>query len=147
MNKKWQGFTLIESLLVLFLISLVSIFPRLQVERWRESQETQYFFTTIDRELFLAQASAVVSRKKTKVKGDIQENELLFDYFDERGREKRVMLHLPTTVRLTKGFSLTFSPGRGTISRITSFHFALTVQPYHIHYQYFIGSGRFEKRM
>lgn len=43
MNKQWQAFTLVEALIMLFLISLISALPIIQMDRWRDGKESHYF--------------------------------------------------------------------------------------------------------
>lgn len=89
----------------------------------------------------------MISRQKTTVKGVVGENYLQFNYFDISGQEKEVIVSPPAMVRLKKNFFLSFSPTKGTINRMTRLEFTTTVEPFRVYYQYFIGSGRFEKRI
>ena len=60
-NKKLASFTLIESLLVLFIITIIWLMPVLYTRYWEENIQTTIFFQSFEQKLLKVQEQAIIS--------------------------------------------------------------------------------------
>lgn len=148
MNRnKWQGFTLIESLLVLGIVSALFLLPLITQNRWKQRQETLYFFTSLERQLFITQQAAVLTGQGSKVSYSFNEPRVIrFNYGVNQTTMRNVTLVLPPDYQTVGQVTLTFRPKTGTVNRITQLQFK-GPRDVIVSYQFFIGGGRFEKRI
>ncbi|WP_238786651.1 hypothetical protein [Vagococcus coleopterorum] len=121
-------------------------YPMLHKGSWQVRQQEDYFFFELSYQLYLTQESAIYAHKSTRVTPLMSEKKIIFTYYNQHGQRVEENLELPASVALANQMAITFSPGSGTINKISSIAFTTNYQEGKITYQYYIGSGRFVKK-
>lgn len=147
MRKQEAGFTLVETVLMLLVISLITVIPVLSVDKMIESAEIELFFQELSSNITLMQNHAILNNEATKVHF-IQQNDREFIDFQvvqktNHPLNKRMLVDSPYYHFRGKGSKdFYFSKGTGNISGSSSFSFWTTKGDYR--FTYWLGSGRFE---
>lgn len=89
-NQKESGFTLIETLLTLFVASLLIFIPVLSIEKITESIEIDLFFRELSSNITLMQNHAILTGHKTVVEFVPRDN--LIRFREDRGSESSTHL-------------------------------------------------------
>lgn len=141
-SKCYKGFTLIESLLVLLIVTIFISLPILQVMNWRERIEYQAFFEEFEQRLIQTQQSAIVCQKETRVLSDQKTLLLHFYFYQEDGRRLIEEMTVPSGIIIQRQTMLSFSGRTGNVKQAHTFRFELNHERF-VEYVYQIGSGRF----
>ncbi len=139
----YQGFTLVESLMVLLVVSLFFGLPMLQLNQWRERLSYQAFIEEFEERLIQTQQSAIVFRKQTRVSAEKNGRSISFAFFQADGSFVVESLKLSKGVSLQRDVRLNFLGGSGNVEQAHTFRFQTPYHRKYLEYVYQIGSGRF----
>lgn len=142
-RSKYQGFTLIESLLVLMVVGVFISLPLLKVGSWRERVAYQAFIREFEQRLVQTQQSAIVTREKTRVVSIENGSTIQFIFFQRNNQSLKEELAIPKGVRVQRGTTLIFSPRTGNVEQAHTFRFETPYHQEYLEYVYQIGSGRY----
>lgn len=138
-----NGFTLVESLLVLLVVTLFLGLPMLQIRRWKERLEYQAFIDEFEQRLVQTQQSAIVFRRQTRVQ--TEKNTLTIDFalYQVDGRFVVEKLNIPKGVTIQRNVYMSFIGKTGNVEQNHTFRFQTPFHNKYLDYVYQIGSGRF----
>ncbi|GAA3018319.1 competence type IV pilus minor pilin ComGD [Tetragenococcus solitarius] len=139
--KLYQGFTLIESLLVLFVITLFVSLPFVMVQGAKENLEVVHFLDHFEKNILLTQQAAITSNKRTKM---IQRDTTREYYFYTDTIEK---LDMPEDLRASRIKTLYFNSGTGNNSSLQELHFYWDKNKQKITYRFLFARGHYEKKI
>ncbi|MDN6397995.1 MAG: prepilin-type N-terminal cleavage/methylation domain-containing protein [Alkalibacterium sp.] len=142
--KKDEGFTLLEVLLVLVIISIITTFPVMHFSQLKKETETQLFFESLRSGITLIQNEAVLNNQWTTM--EVRPTNRLIR-FRVTGKENSNhpashVLDLPESMSLvgtSKDYS--FSSGSGNLGNINKLKFNTMHGRVTVSFQ--MGSGRF----
>ncbi|MER2063316.1 MAG: competence type IV pilus minor pilin ComGD [Alkalibacterium sp.] len=139
-----EGFTLIESLLVLSVVSLLAAFPVMHFTQIKKETETQMFFEALRSGITLIQTEAVVNDHWTNMEVRPANRLIRFRVTRKENSEHPAnhILYLPESVSLygtTKEY--TFSKSSGNLGNINELNFNTIHGRVTVSFQ--MGSGRF----
>lgn len=140
-----NGFTLIELMVVCFVMMIVLSFPVVSFKRAQEQMEIDLFFEQMVSGMTLIQSQAVFNDKWTQVEVRPAAQEVRFTVRGGLLPEVSHRLTVPdsmTIVGTSKSFS--FNSGSGNINNFSPINIETSRGRYQISYQ--LGSGRFEVR-
>lgn len=139
--KFYRGFTLIESLLVLFVITLFIGLPSIVVKDAKETLEVVHFLDHFEKNILLTQQDAITSNKRTKM---IQKDTTKEYYFYTDTIEK---LDMPEDLRASRIKTLYFNSGTGNNSSLQELHFYWDKNKQKITYSFLFARGHYEKKV
>ncbi len=139
--KSHRGFTLIESLLVLFVVTLFIALPSIVIQDTKETLEVVHFLDHFEKNVIATQQAAITSNKKTKM---IQKDTTREYYFYTDTIEK---LDLPEDLRASKIKTLYFNSGSGNNSSLQNLHFYWDKNKQKITYRFLFARGHYEKKI
>lgn len=145
--KRNQGFTLFESLLVLLIVSGLLLFPLLKGQSLQEKNAERLFFKSFERSLVRSQTAAILTFKICRVQAQVGQDAIEMSLVDGTGKKITEFLNLPNTVTSLKTTTVAFKAGSGNIQKIVSFKFQSERAKKVIQYQFYLGSGRFAKKI
>lgn len=143
--KNKEGFTLLESVVVLFLVSILIGFPILSVRKAEESIKIQLFIEELTTGITLMQSHAIMNRQPTiiEVKPDTQMIDFRVYGGDSRSLDYSIIP--PEEVKLANhSEKYIFGSDSGNIGQYGSFSFTAPTGEYKLVFQ--MGSGRFYVR-
>jgi len=139
--KTHQAFTLIESLLVLLVVTLFIALPSIVIQDTKETLEVVHFLDNFEKKIIATQQAAITSNKKTKM---IQRDTTREYYFYTDTIEK---LDLPEDLRASKIKTLYFNSGSGNNSSLQNLHFYWDKNKQKITYRFLFARGHYEKKI
>lgn len=141
---RWQGFTLIETIIVLMIVSLFVFLPTVATKELKETVEVQQFLNRFEKQLHLAQQSAIVSGRTTTVfPADLVERVWVFRMYDQR-----VELPIPDGLTGNRAATIRFTGVTGTSSSVgKKFTFTWNKKQQKIIYEFLFGRGHYVKRI
>lgn len=143
--KRDEGMTLIETLLVLAVLSLMISIPTVQFSRLKERSETALFFETFQSSVTLMQNYAILNDKWTVIEFRRPLKDISFRVAGERGHPIEHKLSLPDHISLLNDLTeFRFSRGTGHISGHEVIRFRTPEGIVEFAFQ--LGSGRYEIR-
>ncbi|HLR92474.1 MAG TPA: competence type IV pilus minor pilin ComGD [Atopostipes sp.] len=149
MNHKEEGFTLLETLFVLTILSAFFLFPALSIDEVIESTQIDLFFRELTSKVTQMQTHAVLNGEMTEIEFVPELNTIRF-YVRETDEEDHYLnafweLDNPYyKLGGTHPQTFTFKRGTGNITSSRKVHFDTTKGRYEL--VYYLGSGRFEIR-
>lgn len=147
--RKYHGFTLIESLIVLSVVSTMVLIPTLKLTNLYQRYRCQHFFNQFEKNLHATQQSAIVSGRMSRVYYNSEKNMYFFDYNWSSEYIHQVELFLPPEVVYKNGGNLFFHPPNGNISTgaLSAIIFQESITGKTITYQLTLGSGKYDKKI
>ena len=145
-NRAWLGFTLIEMILVLFVISVIMLIPSMKIPNMERAVTDIFFFEEFERFIQVTQESAVFSGRACRIAMKKGSNEILFDYVLSTGNKRHVYIEIPETIKAQTDTFVTFLGETGTLSKVTKFKFLVVKSNKTVVYQFYLGSGKFVKK-
>ncbi|WP_094244018.1 competence type IV pilus minor pilin ComGD [Tetragenococcus halophilus] len=139
--KTHQAFTLIESLLVLLVVTLFIALPSIVIKDTKETLDVIHFFDHFEKNILATQQAAITSNKKTKM---IQKDNTQQYYFYTDTIEK---LDLPKDLRASRSKTLYFNSGSGNNSSLQNIHFYWDKNEQQITYRFLFVRGHYEKNI
>lgn len=152
-QKNNPGFTLIETLIVLFLVCSFVLLPTLALQRWQQQLEKRYFYYQLEKSILHLQQVAITDHQNTQIHL-FQDDQQMLVFFTTQTEFPWKILNVPESIKLVSGYSISFSAGKGNISTtqpgngsIPKIIFNEQEQlPNQVIYQFQLGSGRFERK-
>lgn len=138
-----RGFTLIESLLVLLVVTIFIGVPLLQINQWEERLVYQGFIEEFEQRLIQTQQSAIVFRKQTRVQTEKKSETIEFAFYRGDGTFVIEKLKIPKGVTIQRSVFLRFMGMTGNVEQHHTFRFQTPYHSKYLEYVYQIGSGRF----
>ncbi|WP_242590278.1 competence protein ComGD [Enterococcus sp. DIV0840] len=138
-----KGFTLIESLVVLFICTIFMLFPTLTINKWKQVLEVDQFLSSFEKKLLFTQQMAVVNTVDTQVIFFEQSQQINF----KNGQAVEEILEIPVSLQLAGPEKLTFKKGSGNIGKLSKFSFSWIEKNQLIEFQFQLGSGRYVKKI
>lgn len=147
-SRNKPGFTLIETLIVFFIVCTFILLPTIALKSWQQQLEKAFFYYQFEKSVLHLQQVAIVDQKGTRIDLDKSQQYILF--FTNHTELPWRKLELPGSIRLESKNSIFFSSSKGNIStdqyqngNIPKIVFSDEDQ---VIYQFQIGSGRFERK-
>lgn len=146
MTKSKEGFTLIETLLVLAIVIGLLYFPIQRWQRWQDQLAGEYFFQQFERQLLSAQQMAISMGNPTEVMASSKRKVITLRLLTPSNVKYNDELPLPDCVRSKKYTSVTFNGRTGNTGEIKYYEFETTYSDENVIFQFYLGSGRFERK-
>ncbi|WP_407855428.1 competence type IV pilus minor pilin ComGD [Enterococcus hailinensis] len=152
-QKNNPGFTLIETLIVLFLVCSFVLLPTLTLQRWQQQLEKRYFYYQLEKSILHLQQVAITDHQNTQIRL-FQDDQQMLVFFTTQTEFPWKILNVPESIKLVSGYSISFSAGKGNISTTQPGNGSIPKiifneqerQPNQVIYQFQLGSGRFERK-
>lgn len=139
-----KGFTLLESLVVLVIVSIFLLVPTLSIGSLQKQTEEALFFARFERYIAATQQAAIARQTQTRM--------LYYDtYFRFVGyayNSGQIDLAIPESIQCKeRPKSVVFSAISGNYSDLRLVHFVLPEKQMEIKYQFQMGSGKYTKEI
>src|SRR5699024_9520699 len=144
-----NGFTLLETLLVLIITSSLLLFPVLSIKNVTETIQIDLFFRELTSKITNMQAHAILHDKTTDIQFYPENNTIYFRVMDAEKQDE----YLKKTWKLNNPYyrlsgtsikEFSFKKGTGNITKSDRIYIHTTQGEYEL--VYLMGSGRFEIR-
>ncbi|MDN6639295.1 MAG: hypothetical protein L0L10_00795 [Tetragenococcus sp.] len=139
--KSYRGFTLLETLLVLLVVTSFIALPSIVVQNTKETLEVVHFLDRFEKNMLATQQAAITSNQRTKM---IQRDTTTEYYFYTDTIEK---LDMPKDLRASRIKTLYFKPGSGNNSSLKKLHFYWDKNNQKITYSFLFARGHYEKKI
>lgn len=136
-----KGFTLIESLLVIFICTMFLLLPTLAVNKWRQVLEVNQFLSSFEKQLLYTQQMAVIHSIDTQILFLEERQELNFFTTEETS------LKVPQDLQATGPSKIVFKSSSGNNGKLSKYSFSWTEKKQIIEFQFQLGSGRYVKQI
>ncbi len=140
-RKGSEGFTLIESLLVLCCVSVFFMVPMILLKKWQEETNVAMFFNQLERNIEKTQQSAIVEANETSICQENSKNLLTFNYFHHRVKHETT-LSAPHPLVLRSNENIDFNAITGNIKEIRQIKIEDHLHKKVVRYQFQLGSGK-----
>ena len=143
---KYKGFTLLESMLVLSILSVFIFLPILSIRSITETLQVTHFFAQLEKNLLVCQQTAIVSNRSTYLAQASGQRQVL----NFRLSPGEWLEPLPVPESLTVGNlsgKITFTGGTGNADASRKILFTWPKQQQQITYKFLFGKGRFEQEI
>ena len=140
-----EGFTLIETLIVLLVSSILLLVPILSMGQLMQEMEVNFFFRELTSNLTLMQNQSIMGGHGTKVSfyGTKQKDHILFVVNSGHPLNREMVLDRPYyRLAENKPIEFRFKEGTGNITSSNTVIFSSTKGSYRL--TYLLGSGRFD---
>lgn len=142
-----KGFTLIESLFVLFICSMFILLPTLSIQKWQRVLEVEQFLSSFEKRLLLTQQMAVVNNINTQILFLDQENRITFIGPKIAANLEEIQLIIPASLLADGPEKITFKKGSGNNGNLAKYSFVWEEKQQVIEFQFQLGSGRYVKKI
>lgn len=140
MNKH-RAFTLLETLIVLSVLSLFASVSFVAIPKIKEELEVYYFLNQFENNILLTQQAAIFSVVRTTIKREHQQNYIEFLLEGNR----KVIQTAPPALNLRVTPPVYFGIGTGNIVKTETIIFSWENKKQEIKYEFLFGKGRYEK--
>ncbi len=140
-----QGFTLLESLLVLFSTMIFITLPIIFVHQWKEQMEVEQFLSQLERRIQQTHQSALIELADTQITQSKDDQSFLFEYM-HHGELHREYLDIAPNLYLRTESTIKFSAGSGNIMSIEGIKIEDSLNNRIIRYTFQLGSGKVIRR-
>lgn len=149
-----RAFTLVETLLVLAVISCFSLLPVLAVKRWQEELAVAHFFSRFEKMLLVSQQIAIVEKYQTTLTVDRGKRMVTFATIGTDGKTgsdfeedsfSEIIIPEAIYFKTADETRFSFSTQSGSPSALRKVSFYRKDKPITVSYQIQMGSARFEK--
>lgn len=150
-KNKYDGFTLIEVLIVLGVLSFFCLLPTLSVVTWQKQTEVTRFFASFEKSFQETQQATIIWRKSTYVTIEAadQQQQVVFTENTGDGSKTSRILKVPQQLKMY-GPNIHFLVGSGDPttgnSGLAKYTFEYPLKNLRIIYQLEMGSGRFVRK-
>lgn len=140
--KKSEGFTLIETVLVLSIVSIILSMPIVYFNKLKVESETQLFFETLGASITLAQSYAILNQDWTVMEVRPDSRDISFRVVGDRNHPIAHRLSLPESLSMPGGSrEFRFSSSTGNQSDIVQVPFDTVNGRVNLRFKF--GKGRF----
>lgn len=147
-NSSESGFTLFETLLVLFLVCSFVLLPTIALKSWQSQLEKKFFYYQFEKSILHLQQVAITDYRGTRLELHKDQQRIIFYTIHTELPWKR--LNVPDNIQLESKDTIFFSAGKGNISTDQPGNGNIPKVVFYdngqIIYQFQMGSGRFERK-
>ena len=147
-NSSESGFTLFETLLVLFLVCSFVLLPTIALKSWQSQLEKKFFYYQFEKSILHLQQVAITDHRGTRIELHKDQQRIIFYTIHTELPWKR--LNVPDAIQLERRDTIFFSAGKGNISTDQPGNGNIPKVVFYdngqIIYQFQMGSGRFERK-
>lgn len=141
-GSKVYGFTIVESLLVLLVVSLFIGLPVVYLPRLKARLEVQQFLNQFEKYTLLTQQVSIISNEFTRI-ARVADREDLLEFSLEYGQ--KIYLTLPNELSVGTFKGKEFNKGTGNMSQLGNIRFTWAKEKQWIDYTFLFGKGHYEK--
>lgn len=145
--KNMQGFTLIESLLVVFICTMFMLLPTLAIKKWKQVLEVDQFFSSFEKQLLFTQQMAIINMTDTQIVFFESSRHIKFLTPKNEQLLEEVLLEVPASLEAAGPQKIIFKKGSGNNGKLAKFSFSWTEKNQLIEFQFQLGSGRYVKKI
>lgn len=145
-QKSLAGFTLIEMLIVLSLVTIFTIIPTMSISRWQKVLQGEQFIATFEKQLAFIQQNAIVQEKDMTVVFSEAKQQFILPEM-ERQQEYFWTLAIPEDLKVTGPSKIVFLRKSGNNGRLEKYTFIWQAQNKQIEFQFQLGSGKYVKKI
>ncbi|MGX7273002.1 MULTISPECIES: competence type IV pilus minor pilin ComGD [Enterococcus] len=142
-----KGFTLIESLIVVFICTIFMLLPTLAIKKWKQVLEVDQFLSSFEKKLLFTQQMSVVNTIDTQIVFFEQSQQIHFLIPKSEHTLETEILEIPVTLIANGPDKITFKKGSGNNGKLSKFSFSWTQRKQLIEFQFQLGSGRYLKKI
>lgn len=139
------GHTLLETLLVLFIISSLFIFPFVSISSWQTRLAAYHFFDQFERRIYATQKAAIVNQENTTIAYDNKQAQIIFTVPQQMS--SWTILKIPKEIEVRRAPTLIFAAKTGNESSLNAYQFYWKEEKQLISYQFQMGSGHYLKKV
>ncbi|HPJ01012.1 MAG TPA: competence type IV pilus minor pilin ComGD [Enterococcus sp.] len=140
--RKHTAFTLIESLVVLMIVSIIVFLPTLMIRETTKTIETLYFFDRLEKSILTSQQVAIISNKSA----DILQPDLKQLAFQLTTGDWLETLTVPDTLVASKlSKKISFAGGTGNVGEQRQIQFIWQDKKQKVSYVFLFGKGHYNK--
>lgn len=140
-QRNQAGFTLLEMIIVLLIVSIFMMSPLIMIKNWRENNSVQWQLTEFERIVQRAQQGAIVDRHEGLV-GCNKGTQNVGMKVQYKGEQIERNLTITPPLELVDGGTIKFGSGTGNISQMESIVFRDTKNEVKYTYRTQVGSGK-----
>lgn len=144
-DSRYEGFTLIESLLVLLTITIFLAVPIISLKKWQEQTKVEMFLNQLERCIQQTHQSAILEQHSTKISQDSDLNFFKFEYY-HHGIQYREHLYVEEPLNLRTEATIEFLQGSGNLKEIKGIKLEDNLNKRNIIYTFQLGSGKVIRR-
>ena len=141
----WRGITMVESLIVLLVVSIFIFLPLIAIDRYQAYFEVWGFCARLEKGLAVAQQTAIIDARETKVAYSDSPVPTIYFHSTITGEIKMEPLEVPSQLAVRVFPVLTFTSQSGNYTRMETLRFEWMDQEKKITYKFLFGSGRYDK--
>lgn len=138
---KHKGFTLLESLVVLVVVSIFLLIPTFSIGSIQKYTDEALFFARFERYLSATQQAAIARQTQTR----LMYYTTYFRFIGYAYNSGQIDLKIPESIQCKSPKSIVFSAKSGNYSDLRLIHFVLPEKQMEIKYQFQMGSGKYTK--
>ncbi|GGC87071.1 competence type IV pilus minor pilin ComGD [Enterococcus wangshanyuanii] len=142
-RKVLNGFTLIESLIVVFVCTFFMLLPVLSIERWQRMIEIEQFLSTFEKQLLFTQQMAIVKMTDTQIVFEKEEQQLYFVVSEH----EQARLSVPEGLNASGPNKIVFKAQSGNNGKLAKFTYDWSEKQQSFEFQFQLGSGRYVKKI
>lgn len=143
-KKEARGFTLVESLITLFVVTSFTLLPTLSTIRLQDKIEIEQFFASLEKRILASQQAAITGMLPSDMQ--ITASSIYFRTLVSTGIDWS-LLTIPKELVYTGTSKLVFSMNSGNNSSLSKMSFYWKEKKETISYQFQMGSGRYIKKI
>lgn len=142
-----EGFTLIESLLVLFICTMFMLLPTLAIKKTQQVLAVEHFLSSFEKKILFTQQMAVVEMTDTQIVFFKQKQQIKFLLDKSNEPTNDAILNVPTALKADGPDKIIFKNGSGNNGKLAKFSFLWEEKNQMIEFQFQMGSGRYVKKI
>lgn len=143
-KKEARGFTLVESLITLFVVTSFTLLPTLSTIRLQDKIEIEQFFASLEKRILASQQAAITGMLPSEMQ--ITDSSIYFRTLVSTGIDWSLLI-IPKELVYTGTSKLVFSMNSGNNSSLSKMSFYWKKKKETISYQFQLGSGRYIKKI
>ncbi|EOL41184.1 competence type IV pilus minor pilin ComGD [Enterococcus phoeniculicola] len=143
-KKEARGFTLVESLITLFVVTSFTLLPTLSTIRLQDKIEIEQFFASLEKRILASQQAAITGMLPSEMQ--ITDSSIYFRTLVSTGIDWSLLI-IPKELVYTGTSKLVFSMNSGNNSSLSKMSFYWKEKKETISYQFQLGSGRYIKKI
>ncbi|MGO3731848.1 MAG: competence type IV pilus minor pilin ComGD [Vagococcus sp.] len=143
---KYGGFTLIESLLVLVVVSIFMILPILSIKGWQEDVNIEMGLSEFERNVQRVHQGAILFEKPTRVDTQLAKQQITYQYY-QNGEKVVVVQHIAYPLELRGNGNFLFNGTTGNASKLSTIQLYDNKHEVKYKYKLQLGSGKVNKHV
>ncbi|OJG71998.1 prepilin-type N-terminal cleavage/methylation domain-containing protein [Enterococcus quebecensis] len=140
-----KGFTLVETLIVLFICTIFILLPTLAIKKWKQALEVEQFLSFFEKQLLFTQQMAIVNTVDTQIVF-FEENQQFSFLIPKNDQMVEEMLEVPSSLKAVGPNKIIFKKSSGNNGVLSKFSFSWIEKNQLIEFQFQLGSGRYVRK-